>query len=87
MTLPIRSPYPPMEAGTAEELTTGRGGQYEPKWDGFRALVFRDGGRVRLQSIIFDLLVDERARRPRRTGRRASGDLTSQSATVPGRVA
>lgn len=50
MSLPIRSPYPPMEAATAEELPGGKGWQYEPKWDGFRALVFRDGDRVQLQS-------------------------------------
>jgi ATP-dependent DNA ligase len=39
-----------MEALPVEEIPTGRQWQYEPKWDGFRALVFRDGRRVRIQS-------------------------------------
>src|SRR5512132_3659979 len=39
-----------MEASTAPELPRGRGWQYEPKWDGFRCLAFRDGDTVRLQS-------------------------------------
>ncbi len=50
MTLPLKFPYPPMEAESASELPRGREWQYEPKWDGFRCLVFRDGERVRLQS-------------------------------------
>ncbi len=39
-----------MEARAATELPSGVGWQYEPKWDGFRALVFRDGDRIALQS-------------------------------------
>jgi ATP-dependent DNA ligase len=39
-----------MEAETAEELPQGEGWLYEPKWDGFRSLIFRDGDRVRIQS-------------------------------------
>lgn len=39
-----------MEARAATELPSGAGWQYEPKWDGFRALVFRDGDRIALQS-------------------------------------
>ncbi|HEX3274944.1 MAG TPA: ATP-dependent DNA ligase [Gemmatimonadales bacterium] len=50
MSLPVKFPYPPMEASTAPELPRGRGWQYEPKWDGFRCLAFRDGDTVRLQS-------------------------------------
>ena len=50
MDLPIQPPYPPMEAETADEVPDGDGWQYEPKWDGFRCLVFRDGEEVRLQS-------------------------------------
>lgn len=50
MSLPIVQPFPPMEAETAEELPTGAGWQYEPKWDGFRCLAFRDGAKVTLQS-------------------------------------
>ena len=39
-----------MEALTADEIPSPPGWQYEPKWDGFRCLVFRDGDRVVLQS-------------------------------------
>ena len=40
----------PMEAESAAELPRGAQWQYEPKWDGFRCLVIRDGQRVRMQS-------------------------------------
>jgi len=46
----ITSPYPPMEALLVDALPTGPGWQYEPKWDGFRCLVFRNGRSVELQS-------------------------------------
>src|SRR5437763_14443450 len=39
-----------MEAQSVAHIPTGEGWQYEPKWDGFRCLVFRDGDRVELQS-------------------------------------
>jgi len=39
-----------MLAKLAGELPEGEGWLYEPKWDGFRALVFRDGNDVHLQS-------------------------------------
>jgi ATP-dependent DNA ligase len=39
-----------MEAKSVGELPDGGGWQYEPKWDGFRCLVFRDGGEIELQS-------------------------------------
>jgi len=39
-----------MEAESATSLPDGGGWQYEPKWDGFRCLAFRDGDDVRLQS-------------------------------------
>ncbi len=48
--LPIRPPFPPMEAVAAEALPAGPGWLYEPKWDGFRCLAFRRGGEVLLQS-------------------------------------
>ncbi|HEX8584801.1 MAG TPA: ATP-dependent DNA ligase [Allosphingosinicella sp.] len=41
---------PPMEAKSVDSLPDGGGWQYEPKWDGFRCLVFRDGPEVHLQS-------------------------------------
>ena len=50
MSLPLRPPYAPMEARLVDEIPTGPGWQYEPKWDGFRCLAFRDGDRVELQS-------------------------------------
>ena len=50
MTLPIKYPYLPMEARTVEKIPDDDGWQYEPKWDGFRCLAFRDGKTVRLQS-------------------------------------
>lgn len=40
----------PMEALLAEELPEGPGWQYEPKWDGFRCIVERDGAAVKLWS-------------------------------------
>ena len=39
-----------MEARSVEEIPTGDAWQYEPKWDGFRCLVFRDGDKIFLQS-------------------------------------
>ena len=39
-----------MEALLVEEIPEGKNWQYEPKWDGFRCLVFRDGEEVELQS-------------------------------------
>src|SRR5438132_9483156 len=50
MTLPLKQPYLPMEAKSAEKLPSGDNWQYEPKWDGFRCIAFRDGDRVDLQS-------------------------------------
>src|SRR5215831_9730787 len=50
MTLPIKQPYEPMEAKSVEKLPAGADWQYEPKWDGFRCIAFRDGDRVDLQS-------------------------------------
>ena len=39
-----------MEARLVEEIPTGGGWQYEPKWDGFRCVAFRDGEQIFLQS-------------------------------------
>ena len=50
MSLPLKKTYAPMEALPARELPTGPEWQYEPKWDGFRCLAFRDGKRVELMS-------------------------------------
>ena len=48
--LPIAPPYPPMEAKSVEEIPSGEGWLYEPEWDGFRCLAFRQGEQVLLQS-------------------------------------
>src|ERR1700755_3460387 len=50
MTLPLKQPYLPMEAKSVEKLPSGENWQYEPKWDGFRCIAFRDGEQVDLQS-------------------------------------
>jgi len=39
-----------MEALSVDEIPRGKNWQYEPKWDGFRCLIFRDGGKIDLQS-------------------------------------
>ena len=50
MTLPIHPPYPPMEAKRVDKVPAGDSWQFEPKWDGFRAIVFRDGDDIFIQS-------------------------------------
>jgi len=50
MTLPLLKTYAPMEADPAEELPVGSNWHYEPKWDGFRCIAFRDGKKVDLES-------------------------------------
>src|SRR5258707_11014692 len=50
ISLPLPLSYAPMEARPVEELPEGDGWQYEPKWDGFRCLAFRDGDMVDLRS-------------------------------------
>ncbi len=50
MDLPVMPPVAPMLAKAVKELPTGDGMVYEPKWDGFRCIVFRDGDEVELGS-------------------------------------
>ena len=47
---PISPPVEPMLAKLADELPEGPAVFYEPKWDGFRAIVFRGGSDVFIQS-------------------------------------
>jgi len=47
---PIDPPVEPMLAKVADALPTGDGWLFEPKWDGFRAIVFKDGARLHIQS-------------------------------------
>ncbi len=48
--LPIQPPYPPAEAKSVISLPHESGWLYEPKWDGFRCVAFRQGDEVVLQS-------------------------------------
>jgi ATP-dependent DNA ligase len=50
MALPLAPPVQPQLARSAKDLPAGDGWRYEPKWDGFRTIVFRDGADVHLQS-------------------------------------
>ncbi|MCO4769421.1 MAG: ATP-dependent DNA ligase [Deltaproteobacteria bacterium] len=50
MTLPLAPPLKPMLAKAAKKLPRGDTWIYEPKWDGFRVVVFRDGDELYLQS-------------------------------------
>jgi ATP-dependent DNA ligase len=50
MDLPIAPGFAPMEANTAAKIPKGEQWQYEPKYDGFRALCFRDGDEVDIRS-------------------------------------
>src|SRR4030095_16002367 len=50
MRLPFAPPLAPMLSRAADDLPGDEGWQFEPKWDGFRTLVFRDGDEVVLQS-------------------------------------
>jgi len=50
MRLPFSPPLAPMLSAAADGLPHGDGWQFEPKWDGFRTLVFRDRDELFLQS-------------------------------------
>ncbi|MEU4311630.1 ATP-dependent DNA ligase [Nocardia sp. NPDC024068] len=50
MDLPVMPPVRPMLAKSAPDIPPGPGLSYEPKWDGFRCVVFRDGAEVELGS-------------------------------------
>src|SRR5262249_37699991 len=50
MNLVVNPPVLPMLANRVSELPPGEGWVFEPKWDGFRALVFRDGDETFIQS-------------------------------------
>lgn len=50
MNLPFPPPIAPMLSSAADALPDGEGWLFEPKWDGFRTVVFRDGDEVVLQS-------------------------------------
>ena len=50
MQLPVNPPILPMLAKRVDELPSEGDWVFEPKWDGFRALVFRDGDEILIQS-------------------------------------
>ncbi|HYU58717.1 MAG TPA: ATP-dependent DNA ligase [Actinomycetota bacterium] len=50
MTLPFKPTVAPMEAKVAADVPTGSDWRYEPKWDGFRSIVWRDGPNVTITS-------------------------------------
>jgi ATP-dependent DNA ligase len=50
MVLPLSPPLSPMLAKASDEIPDGDGWLYEPKWDGFRCIVFRDGADIELTS-------------------------------------
>jgi ATP-dependent DNA ligase len=50
MPYPVEPPVEPMLARPTSAIPDGEGWIYEPKWDGFRAIVFRDGPELHIQS-------------------------------------
>jgi ATP-dependent DNA ligase len=48
--LPFNPPLLPMLAKRVDEVPSGDGWIFEPKWDGFRTIVFRDGNEILIQS-------------------------------------
>jgi ATP-dependent DNA ligase len=50
MNLAVNPPVLPMLAKRVSELPPGEGWIFEPKWDGFRTLIFRDGDEIFIQS-------------------------------------
>src|ERR1700756_4100189 len=46
----LKPPIEPMEAEQGGEIPVGKNGQKEPKWDGFRCLIFRRDQEIFLQS-------------------------------------
>ena len=73
MGLPLSPPVLPQLARSAKDLPEGDEWRYEPKWDGFRTIAFRDGDEVRLQS------------RNGRPMNRYFPDVVEQVLTLPGR--
>ena len=49
MQLPVMPPVAPMLAKSVKDIPRGQL-SYEPKWDGFRSIIFRDGGEVEIGS-------------------------------------
>src|ERR1700747_571437 len=50
MNLPVNPPILPMVTNRAGQIPSDGQWIFEPKWDGFRALIFRDGDEILIQS-------------------------------------
>jgi ATP-dependent DNA ligase len=50
LNLPVTPPFDPMLAKLSRAIPDGDGWRFEPKWDGFRCIVFRDGDQIVLLS-------------------------------------
>jgi ATP-dependent DNA ligase len=50
MALPLTPPLEPMLSEAQDDIPVGAGWLYEPKWDGFRALIFCDQGKIQIGS-------------------------------------
>ena len=50
MNLPVNPPVLPMLSKRIDQLPEGGAWIFEPKWDGFRSLIFRDGDEISVQS-------------------------------------
>src|SRR5688572_26510361 len=50
MALPLSPPLSPMLAKLSDSVPDGDEWSYEPKWDGFRGIVFRDRGSIEIMS-------------------------------------
>ena len=48
MSLEVHPPLPAMEAKSVDSVPLGDEWQYEPKWDGFRCLAFREDSKIEL---------------------------------------
>ena len=50
MDLPVSAPIAPMLAKRVDDVPEEGAWIFEPKWDGFRAIIFRDGDEIIIQS-------------------------------------
>ena len=80
MRLPFAPPLEPMLSKLASALPDGDGWLFEPKWDGFRTLVFRDGDEILLQSRDEKPLNRYFPELARAARRRAAGALRASTA-------
>ncbi len=78
LTHALTQPIPPMEARLVSELPGGPGWQFEPKWDGFRAIAVREGGKG------CDLVEIRQAARPLFPGARRAARRYQRHALHPG---